>query len=56
MFKDGQFYRMQPGTPMPGNPGPGNTGPGGFPGGDDELFPLEPPPQPPTETEPEYQV
>ncbi|GAA5532993.1 hypothetical protein [Deinococcus aluminii] len=37
MFKDGQFYQLQPGTP-----GPGGEQPGGQPGGDGELFPLQP--------------
>ena len=42
MFKDGQFYQMQP---QPG--GQPGTGPGrGTPGGDNELFPLQPAPAP----------
>lgn len=41
MFRDGQMYRMQPGEPQPG----GQPGPG-MPGGDGELFPLQPFPQP----------
>ena len=48
MFKNGQFYRMQPGTPAPNGTAPGGTGPNrnGTPGGDNELFPLQPMPQP----------
>ncbi|WP_309571758.1 hypothetical protein [Deinococcus sp.] len=37
MFKDGQFYRLQPGTPAPGT-----TPQSGLPGGDSELFPVQP--------------
>ncbi|GHF45644.1 hypothetical protein HNQ07_002290 [Deinococcus metalli] len=37
MFRDGQFYRMQPGSPGPG---------GASPGSDTELFPVQPLPAP----------
>ncbi|WP_412027572.1 hypothetical protein [Deinococcus yunweiensis] len=40
MFRDGQFYRIQPGTPAPGTGTP--RGPGGTPNGDSELFPVVP--------------
>ncbi|MFC3831672.1 MULTISPECIES: hypothetical protein [Deinococcus] len=40
MFRDGQFYRIQPGTPAPGTGTP--RGPGGTPNGDSELFPIQP--------------
>ncbi len=37
LFRDGQMYRLQPGVPPPGQePGQGQ------PGGDGELFPLQP--------------
>lgn len=42
MFRDGQFYRMQPGGPLPGVPQPG----GDRSGDDGELFPLQPPQRP----------
>ena len=47
MFKDGRMYRMQPGPgQQPGQspgqqPGPGERG-DGQPGGDNELFPIQP--------------
>lgn len=53
MFKDGQMYRLQPGTQPPGN---------GQPGGDNELIPLQPfnqpAPQPeqPAPAQPELRV
>jgi len=49
MFRDGQFYQLQPGVPPPGQPqpGPGEQG-DGQPGGDQELFPLEPFEAPPS--------
>ena len=53
MFRDGQMYRLQPGVPQPG----GQPGPG-LPGGDGELFPIQPFPQPsePAAPEPELRV
>lgn len=43
LYKDGQFYQIQPGPGQPGQPNPGGGENGnGTPGGDNELIPLQP--------------